>query len=230
MITVLRHSAVLIGGRRYWLLLLSPLLWLAGQAVLLIADRLPTFEPVSAQNTLIGVPVAILGAFLGGRIIAGELDQRTLEIAYTVPGGAHRVWLGKLAAAGLMLLVSLSLMAVFTFMFFSGFPIIQTVYGAAQAAAFYMVTAMGLGSLFRSETAGALGTTALLGLEASPVGAVARTVGLSPFWNPLTATGADAEQLLAMAVRNRIGTALAIAAIVALTFARAERRERMLGA
>ena len=91
-----------------------------------------------------------------------------------------------------------------------------------------MATAMGLGSLFRSETAGALGTMALLGLEVSVVGAVARAIGLSPFWNPLTATGADAEQLLAMAVRNRIGTALAIAAIVALTFARAERRERML--
>ena len=31
-----------------------------------------------------------------------------------------------------------------------------------------------------------------------------------------------------MAVQNRIGTALVIAAIVALTFARAERREQML--
>ena len=146
---------MLIGGRRYWLLLLSPLLWLAGQAFLLIAGRLPTFEPASAQNTLIGVPVAILGAFLGGRIIAGEPDQRTLEIAYTVPGGAHRVWLGKLAAALLMLLVSLSLMAAFTFTFFTGFPVVQTLYGAAQAATFYVVAAMGLGNLFRSETAGA---------------------------------------------------------------------------
>lgn len=121
MITVIRHSAVLLGGPRYWLLLLSPLLWLATQAVLLIAGRLPTFEPVSAQNMLIGVPIAIPGAFLGGRIIAGEMDQRTLEIAYTVPGGAHRVWLVKLAAAVLMLLVSLSLMAAFTFAFFTGF-------------------------------------------------------------------------------------------------------------
>ncbi|MXX75107.1 MAG: hypothetical protein F4210_09040 [Holophagales bacterium] len=229
MITVLRNSAVLIGGRRYWLLLLSPLLWLAGQAVLLIAGRLPTFEPVSAQNTLIGVPVAILGAFLGGRIIAGELDQRTLEIAYTVPGGASRVWLGKLAAAGLMLLVSLSLMAVFVFTFFTGFPVVQTLHGAAQAAAFYMVTAMGLGSLFRSETAGALGTTALLGLEAFIVNRLGEVPNVSPFWNPLNVQETDAAQVLAMAVQNRIGTALAIAAIVALTFTRAERREKMLG-
>lgn len=230
MITVLRHSAVLVGGRRYWLLLLSPLLWLAVQAVLLIAGRLPTFEPASAQNTLIGVPIAILGAFLGGRIIAGELDQRTLEIAYTVPGGAHRVWLGKLAAAGLMLLASLSLMAVLTFTFFTGFPVVQTLYGAAQAAVFYMVTAMGLGSLFRSETAGALGTTTILGLEGFLVSRLGAAPLVSPFWNPLYVEEADADQLLAMAVQNRIGIALAIAAIVALAFARAERRERMLSA
>jgi len=51
---------------------------------------------------------------------------------------------------------------------------------------------------------------------------------ISPFWNPLTAPGADADQLLAIAIQNRIGVALAIAAIVALTFARAERREKML--
>ncbi len=226
---VLRHSAVLIGGRRYWLLLLSPLLWLAGQAALLIGGQLPTFEPVSAQNTLIGVPVAILGAFLGGRIIAGELDQGTLEIAYTVPGGAHRVWLGKLAAAFLMLLASLILMTLFTFTFFTGFPVFVTFHGAAQAAAFYMVAAMGLGNLFRSETAGALATTALLGLEAFIVSRLGASPRVSAFWNPLAVEEADADQLLAMAVQNRVGITLAIAAIVALAFARAERREKMLG-
>lgn len=228
MITIIRLSAVLMAGPRFWLLPLSPLLWLAAQAVLLIAGRLPTFEAAAAQNTLIGVPVAILGTFLGGRIVAGELDQRTLEIAYTVPGGAHRVWLGKLAAAVLMLLASLSLMAVITFTFFTGFPVVQTLYGATQAAVFYMAAAMGLGCLLRSETGGALGTTALLGVEASLVGRIARSLRVSPFWNPLTVQGADADQLLAMAVRNRIGYALVIAAIVALTFARAERREKML--
>ncbi len=131
-ITVIRLSAVLLAGPRFWLLPLLPLLWLAGSAVLLVAGRLPTFEPVSAQNTLIGVPVTILGVFLGGRVIASELDRRTLEIAYTVPGGAHRVWLAKLTAAVLMLLVSLSLMAVVTFTFFTGFPVVQTLYGAAR--------------------------------------------------------------------------------------------------
>lgn len=227
MITTIRLSAVLVAGPSYWLLPLLPLAWLALQAGLLITGNRAEFEPVAAQNTLIGFPLAVLAAFLGGRIIAGELDQRTLEIAYTVPGGARWVWLGKLAAAGLMLLASLSLMAALTFAFFTPFPTVPTLYGAGQGAAFHLVAAMGLATLFRSEVAGAMATMALLALNLRTALAGLR---ISPFWSPLAAQGADADQLLAMAVQNRIGIALVIAAIVALTFARAERRERMLGA
>lgn len=226
MITTIRVSAVLVAGPRYWLLPLLPLVWLALQAGLLIAGRAASFEPAASQNTLIGLPLAVLAVILGGRIIGSELDQRTLEIAYTVPGGAHRVWLGKLAAAGLMLLASLSLMATVTFVLFTPFPIIQTLYGASQGAAFHLVTGMGLATLFRSETAGAMATIAVLALNLRTAQAGLRT---SPFWNPLTVEGADADRLLAMAVQNRIGIALVIAAILALTFSRAERREQMLG-
>ena len=224
MIAVLRLSAVLLAGRRYWLLPLLPLLWLAVQAILLLAGAATGFERDAAQNTLIGMPVAVLAVFLGGRIITGELDQRSLEIAYTVPGGAHRVWLGKLAAAGLLLLASLALMASVTFAFFTSFPVLQSLYGAGQGVVFYLVAAMGLATLFRSEVAGALATIGLLGFNG-----LINPLPISPFWNPLSVDRADTEQMLAMSVQNRIGIALAIAAIVALTFSRAERREKMLG-
>ena len=229
MIAVLRLSAVLLAGRRYWLLPLLPLLWLAVQAILLLAGAATGFERDAAQNTLIGMPVAVLAVFLGGRIITGELDQRSLEIAYTVPGGAHRVWLGKLAAAGLLLLASLALMASVTFAFFTSFPVLQSLYGAGQGVVFYLVAAMGLATLFRSEVAGALTTTGLLGFNGLITGFGENPLRISPFWNPLSVDRADAEQMLAMSVQNRIGIALAIAAIVALTFSRAERREKMLG-
>ncbi len=228
MIAIIRLSAVLLAGPRYWLLPLLPVPWLAGLAVLLIAGHLASFEPAAAQNILIGMPVSALAMFLGGRIIAGELDGNTLEIAYTVPGGAHRVWLGKLAAAGLILLASLSLMAVLTFAFFTAFPVVQTLYGAAQGAVFCLALTMGFATLLRSETSGALATIGLFGAPFSFPPLLVLLFRISPFWNPLTVQGADAEQLLAMAVRNRIGYALIIAAIVALTFARAERREQML--
>ena len=143
MITLLRTSAVLLGGRRYWLLPLLPLAWLAVQAVMLVAGMRPSLEPVAAQNSLIGVPVAVFAIFLGGRIITGELDQHSLEIAYTVPGGAHRVWLGKLAAAILMLFSSLVLLAAVTYAFFTDFPVLQGLYGATQGVVFYLVAAMG---------------------------------------------------------------------------------------
>lgn len=227
MIATTRLSAVVMAGPRYWLLPLLPLAWLAVQAGLSIAGIRPGFEPAAAQNTLIGLPLAVLAGFLGGRIIAGELDQRTLEVAYTVPGGAHRVWSGKLAAAGLMLLVSLGLMAAATFTFFTPFPIVPTLYGAGQGAAFHLVAAMGFATLFRSEAAGAMATLAVLALNWQMASLGLR---ISPLWNPLAVPGADAEQLLAMAVQHRIGMALVMAAVVALTFARAERRERMLGA
>ena len=165
MIAVLRLSAVLLAGRRYWLLPLLPLLWLGVQAILLVAGAATGFERDAAQNTLIGMPVAVLAVFLGGRIITGELDQRSLEIAYTVPGGAHRVWLGKLVAAALLLLASLALMASVTFAFFTDFPVFQSLYGAAQGVTFYLAAAMGFATIFRSEVAGALTTTGLLGPE-----------------------------------------------------------------
>ena len=229
MIAVLRLSAILLAGRRYWLLPLLPLLWLGVQAILLLAGAATGFERDAAQNTLIGMPVAVLAVFLGGRIITGELDQRSLEIAYTVPGGAHRVWLGKLVAAALLLLASLALMASVTFAFFTDFPVFQSLYGAAQGVTFYLAAAMGFATIFRSEVAGALTTTGLLGLNGLITGFGENPLRISPFWNPLSVDRADADQMLAMSVQNRIGIALAIAAIVALTFARAERREKMLG-
>ncbi len=228
MIAVLRLSPLLLAGKRYWLLPLLPLLWPAFQVLLLLAGARESLEPVDAQDRLIGVPVAVLAIFLGGRIIVGELDQRSLEIAYTVPGGAHRVWLGKLGAAALLLAASMLLMAGVAFAFLTPYPPLVTLYGAAQGVAFYLVAAMGLATLTRSEVAGALASVGVLGLNLLITGFGSVAPRVSPFWNPLTLDDVDPERMLALSLQNRIGVWLAIAAITALAFARAERRERML--
>ena len=225
---MVRLALLVLAGPRYWLLPLLPLAWLVVQAALLLAGR-PSVEPSAVQNSLIGVPVAVLAVFLGGRVIAGELDERTIEIAYTVPGGTHRVWLGKLAAAGTLLLASMVLVASASFVFFTPFPVFQSLYGAAQGVAFYLVVSMGLAVLFRSEVAGALASLGLLSFNGLITRFGAVQVRVSPFWNPLAIEGVDTERLLALAVQNRIGFALVIAAIIAMTFVRAERREKMLG-
>lgn len=217
-------SGRLVGGRRYWLAPLLPLLWPAFQAVrLLVGWREEVFEPVSAQNTLIGVPLVVLAIGLGVRVIAGEIDRRTLEIAYTVPGGSQRVWLHKLAAAGVLLVASELLLAVVTFAFFTSFPP-GALYGALQSALVFLVAAMALAALFANEVTGAMASVVVL-LVASLPGGSSR---LSPFFNPLAVDETSAVTVLAWTVQNRVGYALAVAAVTALAFARAERRERLL--
>ena len=224
-VLLIRASARLIGGRRYWITPLLPLIWIAFQVFRLLVRWRPTgYTEVDAQNVLIGFPLTVLAVGFGVRIIAAEIDRRTLEIAYTVPGGAHRVWLAKLAAAFGLLLVAEVLLATATFVFCTEFPL-GALYGALQAAVFYMVLAMALSALFKSEAAGALVVVLVLLFNLMLQGAEVR---ISPFWNPETLNNLDAATLLARATQNRIGIALAIAAIVALAFGRAERREKLL--
>lgn len=225
-----RYALLMLAGRRFWLLPLLPIGWLIFQAgAMLLGGEGEGFTPASAQGTLIGAPLTLLAAFLGIRIIAGEIDGRSLEIAYTVPGGCERVWWAKLLASVLILLASEALLAAATFVFFTPFPLVA-LYGAMQAALFYLVLAMGLATLFRSEAAGAMAVAVVLGLNGVITGFGQNQLRISPFWNPHALTDADPTELLAWTLQNRIGVVLAMAAIVALTFMRANRRERMLGA
>jgi len=226
-LTLVALSGRLVGGRRFWLAPLLPLLWPAFQAIRLLAGlREQVFDPVSAQNTLIGVPLVVLAIGLGVRVIAGEIERRTLEIAYTVPGGCQRVWLAKLAAAAALLVVSEGLLAAVVFAFFTSFEA-GALYGALQAALLFLVAAMAFAALFASEITGAMATAALLAVVGI-LGAEGPLRRLSPFFNPLAVDAKDAASVLAWTVQNRIGCVLAIAAITALAFARAERREKLL--
>ena len=221
-------AAITVAGHRFWLLPLIPLAWpglLAGAGWVGLADD--EFEPASAQGALIGLPLTVLAIFLGVRVIAGEADNRSLEIAYTVPGGCNRVWRAKLAGAVLLLLIAEGLLGAVAWLFFTPFPL-HALYGALQPAVFYMVLAMALATLFRSEIAGAMVTAVVLAFNGIISGFGQNQVRISPFWNPLAAEG-DAATLLAAAVQNRIGVALATAGVLALAFMRANRRERMLG-
>jgi len=222
-IRLVRTSARLLVGRHFWLATLPPLVWSGVLAIMLLTGigNMEAPEPADAQGKLIGFPLAVLAIFLGVRVIAGEVDARRLEIAYTVPGGSHRVWLAKLAAAWGLLVVSEVLLAGVAYAFFTSYPP-GALYGALQAATVYLVVAMALAALFKSEVAGAMVTVLVFVLGVFLPGR------FSPFWNPLAARGTDPTQLFAWTLQNRIGFLLFIVAVVALGFARAERREKML--
>jgi hypothetical protein len=225
LLALLVLSLRMLAGRRYWVLPLAPLLW-SGSAVLFVALgwREEDYVAADAQNVLISLPLTLVAIGLGVRVVAGEIDRRTLEIAYTVPGGAHRVWLAKLAAALVVLVAAELPLGLATYLFCTEFPP-GALYGALQAAVFYLVLALALSTLFRSETAGALVAVSAV-VVAFPF--QAGDVRLSPFWNPAKLVEYEPEQILAWTTQNRIGFALAIAALVVLAFGRAENREALL--
>lgn len=223
---LMRLAGLAIAGHWVWLLVFLPLLWLAARALETLITSSGGFDPVNAQVGLMGIPLAALAVILGLRIIAGEMDGRSLEIAYTVPGGCQRVWWAKLAASALILAVAAVIVASITYFVYTKFPLVAF-YGALQGAVFYLVLSMGLATLFRSEVAGAMLTVAVLVFDLLVL--VNDGVRASPFWNPLAMPNPDPETILAMTWQNRIGIPLLIALVVGLAFMRANRRERMLG-
>src|SRR4030042_1725437 len=153
-------SIQLIAGRRFYITVLLPLLWPAFQAFLLLMGLREKIEEVNVQ-TLIGLPLVIYAVFLGIRIIAGEVDRRTLEVAYTVPGGSYRIWLANMIASFCLLLFREAVLDIFPLVLFTSFPF-GSFYGALQAAIFYMVVGMAFAAFFRSEISGAMATAVLL--------------------------------------------------------------------
>ena len=222
---LLRLVLVMMVGRRFWLLPLLPLGWL----VFLQLDLFSFFNmsPEAVQGLVLGVPMALLGIFLGIRVIAGEIDDRSLELAYTVPGGSERLWRIKLIAAVTMLLVMEATLALVTVTWFTGFPL-GALYGAFQAGCFYLVLSLSLATLFRSQIGGGVFTVILLGINGVLTGFGNAQLRGSPFFNPYVIVGADSTDVLAWTVQNRIGMLLLMAGILSLAFMRANRRERML--
>jgi ABC-type transport system involved in multi-copper enzyme maturation permease subunit len=215
-------------GRRAWLAAALALGWPAYQALsLLVGWRDARFVPADAQNYLIGLPLYVLAIGLGVRLIAGEIEQRTLEVTYTVPGGARRVWVSKLLAAALPLLAAGALLAVITAAFFTPYPV-SSLHGALQGALFYLVLSMGLGALLKSELTATLvaGITLFVNGFVSGFGEVQRR--WSPLFNPLGVDDPNSSTVLAWTIQNRIGVALLILALVLLSCVRAERREQLL--
>jgi hypothetical protein len=222
-------STQLVAGRRFWIPILLPLLWPAFQAfILLVGWRKTGFEAVDAQSLFMGGPLVVLAIGLGIRIVASEMDSRTLEIAYTVPGGCHRIWLAKMTGCFFILLFSQILLAIVTLAFFTSFPFVSF-YGALQAALFYLIAGMAFAAFFRSEISGAMASVTLLTLNGLFSSFGDNQMRVSPFFNPMAIKDGDETELFAWTLQNRIFFLLLIAVIVLLTFARVERREKMLG-
>jgi ABC-type transport system involved in multi-copper enzyme maturation permease subunit len=219
-------------GRWFWIVPMIALAWPGYLALSLVAgwfDDGVSFGPEHAQNTLIGIPLYLIAIGLGVRVIAGEIEQRTLEVTYTVPGGAQRVWLSKLFGAMVPIIAAGALLAIVAAAFFTAYPLVA-LYGSLQGAVVYLVLAMGLGALLRSELTAVLVTAVILLMNGLMTGFGEIQTRLSPFFNPLAVGENNESEVLAWTVQNRIGFALFVMAIYALACVRAERREQLLRA
>jgi hypothetical protein len=215
-------------GQRAWVAAALAFGWPTYHALSLsVGWRDARFTAADAQNYLIGFPLIVLAIGFGVRIIADEIEQRTLEVTYTVPGGARRVWLSKLLAAALPLLATGALLAVITAAFFTSYPLVA-LYGALQGVVFYLVLAMGLGALLKSELTATFVAAMLLFANGFLTGFGDSQRRWSPLFNPLAVRDPNPSELLAWTIQNRVGVALLILALVLLSCGRAERREQLL--
>ena len=162
-LTLLRLAMLTLAGRYFWVLPLLPLLWLVVVGTVFWLDG-EIIAPEEAQGVLLAVPMTALAVFMGIRIIGGEIDDHSLEIAYTVPGGCERLWYAKLFAAVAVLLCSEVLLGLSVYAFFTPYPL-AALYNALQASCFYLILALAFATLFRSEAAGAMATVLVLGLN-----------------------------------------------------------------
>ncbi|MYD43058.1 MAG: hypothetical protein F4W90_04095 [Gammaproteobacteria bacterium] len=222
-----RYAAISIAGKHFYLILLVAPLWVLSFYLLELTGVVDAFHGGHAQNTLIGLPLVFIGIFLGLRIIASEISGRSLEIVYTVPGGCERVWWVKLLAAVLVLLPLEVLLAVGVWFFVTHYPILA-LQGSLQAALFFMVLAMGMSALFKSEIGGAVGTVLVLAFFGFTSGFGNQQLVASPFYNPFTIFQGDPSAILASTVQNRVGYLLVTLAILGLAFMRSNRREKLL--
>ena len=132
------------------------------------------------------------------------------------------MWLSKLAAVFMILLVAEAVAATATYVFCTSFPL-STLYGAMQGAVFFMVLAMGFGAMLKSEAAGAMVIAGVL-----TIALMTTPLRISPFFNVELVQDIEAIDRIARLVQNRIGYVLMTAAVMLLTFGRAEQRERLL--
>jgi ABC-type transport system involved in multi-copper enzyme maturation permease subunit len=226
---LLHLSLKLQFGKRFWVYPLLPLVWMLFHTILVLTgENSEGFTANEVQNALIGAPLFFLAIAIGMQIISSEIEQRTLEVCYTVPGGAQRIWLSKLAAALLVLVVAELLLALYVRLVFSSFPL-AALYRALQGAVFLLALSTAFGAMLKNKMTAGMVSVIVLFLVGGVTGFGDNPTRYSPFFNPLSlAQTMGSQELLYWLIQNHIGFAMISIVIVILTFSRAERRELML--
>lgn len=223
-IALWRLSAQVQMGRHYLLFIPAILLWPALQWGLSLIGVRDDFSYASAQNGLLGLPLYCVAIGLGIRVIAHEVEKRTLEVCYGIPKGAQRVWLAKIAAVSCLLIAALIPLSLVTYFLLTSYPI-EAIAAALKGAIFYLVLSMWVGVWLRSELLAGIVMLLVLALNLSGE----NTSVWSPLFNPLNIEDNSSLDLVAMSIQNHLTYSCLIVAFVVLSINRAEKREVLLG-
>lgn len=210
-------------GRRFYFIPWFVLVWPCYHAIKALGSGPIPYSPADAQNELIGLPIYFLSIGLGVRIVASEVEKRTLEVAYTLPSGAGDIWRWKIISSLVIILWAIALLAVTTWIFFTPYPI-DVLYRVMQGALFFLVFSMSAGALLGTELIAALVSGALL-LTLYPQ---FYGVRWSPIFDPLFADVYDNTKISFWLFQNYVWV-LTITVLIGLyTFFRVEQREHFL--
>lgn len=209
-------------GRKYWWIFIAVLLWPGLQALLLVIGLRENVTTADSQNLLVGFPLYCIAIGMGIKIIAYEVEKRTLEVCYTIPNGAKSVWLSKLTAAIFIIIFTEVLLVTITSILFTSVPA-SSIYGALQGSIFYLVISMWFGAILKSELMAAMCSLVVFFLNLTFISG-----RLSPLFNPLHFNETPSELLNSWIIQNYLGFALLIVIIISISFAVAEQREKLL--
>ena len=227
-----RELAILDAGRIVFQGPPSRLLGLAAGQVFEVTVSMADAEAIESRYEIVSSTVSAGQVTLRG---VAEGEQRPAAAAAVAEPNLEESYLAFMAARGRTSAARQDetggggVMRLSMILAVTPFPW-SALYGAMQAALFYLVLSMAMATLFRSEAAGAMSIAAILGFNGLISGFGENQVRVSPFWNPYALENADPTELFAWTLQNRIGIVLAMAAILELAFMRANRREQMLGA
>jgi ABC-type transport system involved in multi-copper enzyme maturation permease subunit len=210
-------------GHRFWMIPFSVLIWPLLQACLaLVGWKQGGFDPIDAQNRLMGYPLYLMSIGIGSALIAGEIEKRTLEVSFTLPGGSAKIWVNKLIAVTFLIITAELILALCASLFFTsitGGMLIRVL----QGAIFYLVLAMAAGALFKNSLIASIAVSFILLANSYFI-----DVPWSPIFNPLILNNLETSELMQLMVQNHFIVIMAVTILALLTFLRAEQREALL--
>lgn len=159
-------------------------------------------QPINIQNAVLWVPMVLVTALLGARVVLMEQDDHTLEVLFSLPGSRGRIWVFKVALVYLAVFGVLLLLAVLSYFFMADISILQVTLHSMVPALLIANLAFLLSLLTRSWIAGSLVTF----LVALVIALIFRPFNhLWPYLNPMNVPqSVGAREWFQIVVINRV--------------------------